>query len=98
MRLREWVENRGRGELVRLMHATRVAYTTLHKLANDQNTARYPTAKKISAATGGAVSIAELCELPPPPPAPLAADAKKRRSRSSKTTSCAQPKLADART
>lgn len=79
----------GRGELTRLMHATRIAYATLHRLANDEHVARFATAKKISAATGGAVSIGELCELPAP-------TQKSKRSKS--TTSCAQPKLADART
>lgn len=85
MRLREWVRSRGRGELTRLMLLTGIAYATLHKLANDQNAARYKTAKKISKATGGSVSIAELCELPA------------RAARRTKA-SCASPKLADART
>lgn len=84
MRLREWVERRGRGELTRLQLQTRVAYATLHKLASDANVATYATAKKISAATGGAVSIAELCELP--------ASKKKRRNK----PTCVEPKLAAA--
>jgi hypothetical protein len=95
MRLREWVRKRLRGELTRLQLATGVAYTTLHKLAHDEHEATYETAKKVSAATGGAVSIAELCELPRG-----SKSRKARKSRSTSTsanTSCAQPKLAAAR-
>lgn len=89
MRLREWVEKRGHGELTRLQHETEVAYATLHKLAHDKHEAAYKTAKKISAATGGAVSIAELCELP--------ARSSSKRVVRSRSTSYAQPKLAAGR-
>jgi len=68
MRLKQWVELKGRGELTRLHMVTGIAYTTICKLAADANPARYESAKLISAATGGYVSIAELCELPPAPP------------------------------
>lgn len=71
MRLKQWVAQQGRGELTRLQHETKIAYSTLSLLASDHHVARYPTAVAISKATGGAVSIAELCELPPPPPPQL---------------------------
>lgn len=67
MRLKQWVAQQGRGELTRLQHETKIAYSTLSLLASDHHVARYPTAVAISKATGGAVSIAELCELPQPP-------------------------------
>lgn len=65
MRLSEWVTTRGKGELARLTRVTGLSYPTVHGLANGRHRARYATAKLISAATGGAVSIVELCELPP---------------------------------
>lgn len=46
------------------MHATKIAYSTLHRLAHNKQPAKYENAKLISALTGGAVSITELQELP----------------------------------
>lgn len=47
--------------LVDLHHATRIGYATL-VAAKGGRPMRYATAKALSEATGGAVSIAELCE------------------------------------
>lgn len=61
MRLSEWAKLKGRGELSRLSHATGLAYTTV--LAGvEGKLKRYDVAKKISDATGGEVTVAELCE------------------------------------
>lgn len=65
MRLREWVIDCGKGELARLARVTGLSYPTVHGLATDRHRARYSTAKLISEATRGRVTIAELCELPP---------------------------------
>lgn len=64
MRLGQWVKQQGVGELTRLRRETGVAYTTIHLLAHDHHPATYAVAVKLSDATGGAVSVAELCELP----------------------------------
>jgi hypothetical protein len=67
MRLKDWVEGQGRGALTRLQLRTGIAYATILALSKDKHSARYQTAVKLSAATGGAVSIAELCAPPPEP-------------------------------
>lgn len=64
MRLREWVTAGGKGAISRLVAVTGLTYPTIHALARDKRRARYETAAIICAATGGVVSIAELCELP----------------------------------
>jgi hypothetical protein len=64
MRLRTWVKRAGKGEIARIAHVTGASYRTVHELARDKRKASYATAKLVSAATGGAVSITELCELP----------------------------------
>lgn len=66
MRLAAWVKRKGKGAISQLAAASGVTYPTVHALAHDKQAAEYETAKKISAATDGAVSIPELCELPPP--------------------------------
>lgn len=62
MRLDEWVAQSAAGELSRLARKTKLAYTTVFAIAHGQQTPRYNTAKRLSDATGGEVSIAELCE------------------------------------
>jgi hypothetical protein len=41
-----------------------LAYTTVFGIARGKQRARYESAKAISAATGGAVSIDEMCDAP----------------------------------
>lgn len=78
MQLSEWCAIKGRGEMSRLARETRLAYSTVFEAAkNGKPIVEYATAKKISDATGGEVSIAELCEPTPAngAPAPAPADA-----------------------
>lgn len=63
MTLQEWVAKKGRGEISRLMRVTGLAYTTVLNIAHGAR-CKYETGKSISDATGGAVSIAELCDRP----------------------------------
>lgn len=79
MRLREYVDTRGRGEISRIVRVAEVAGTTVHDALNGHPIARYDTAKRISEATGGAVSIPELCEPSAPIPAPIPAGPKRAR-------------------
>lgn len=62
MRLDQWVAAADPGELSRLARETQLAYTTVFAIAHGQQTPKYATAKRISEATGGEVTIAELCE------------------------------------
>lgn len=71
MRLKQWVEREGRGEIMRLMRVTGLSYQAVHAIAHGRKSS-YDSAERISKATDGAVSIAELCEAVPtvaaPPP------------------------------
>lgn len=62
MTLHDWIEQQGGGEISRLVRVTGCAASSLHNHLNGQPIGRYETAKKISDATDGAVSIADLCE------------------------------------
>jgi len=62
MRLHDWIEREGPGALSRLMRATGLAYSTVTYIARGRKCPRYETAKRISEATGGEVSIPELCD------------------------------------
>lgn len=64
MTLLEWLRADPTRTLQDVAHATRLPYSTVHKIKSGRP-ARYATAKLISEHTGGAVSIAELCEPPP---------------------------------
>jgi hypothetical protein len=61
MQLYQWIESKPIGELTRLHLRTGIAYATIHKIYRGKK-ARYETAVRISACTGGAVSVAEICE------------------------------------
>lgn len=65
MKLKKWLEREGSGALSRVSRDTGLAYTTVFDVAHGRRSARYATAKLISAATGGEVSIAEICEAQP---------------------------------
>ena len=65
MHLDEYVARKGRGALERLRKKTELSYGTVFN-ASKRKPVKYETARRISLATGGEVSIAELCE-----PAPL---------------------------
>jgi hypothetical protein len=66
MHLDEYVAREGRGTLERLRDQTKLAYTTLYRAKRREPIKTWEAAKAISIATGGVVSIPELCE-----PAPL---------------------------
>lgn len=62
MTLNDWVAEQGKGSMSLLQRKTGLAYTTVWKAARGIRTVRYATAKLLSQATDGAVSVAELCE------------------------------------
>jgi hypothetical protein len=62
MKLAQWVRSQGHGEVARLARVTELGYNTIAYLARGKHVATYANAALISAATGGSVSIAELCE------------------------------------
>lgn len=64
MRFSEWVGTQPRGTLKRLERQTGVGYTTLQRLRLGQTLVRYDIARKLSEATGGEVSIDDLCVAP----------------------------------
>jgi DNA-binding transcriptional regulator YdaS (Cro superfamily) len=63
MRLSEWVKKKGVGEMMRLATVSGIRYGTIHELSQEHTTraARGVTAMRISKATGGAVTIEDLC-------------------------------------
>lgn len=63
MRLAEYLEREGRGSKTRLQERTGIAYSTIHWIAVGKSTPRPDTAKRIAAATDGAVSVEELLGL-----------------------------------
>ena len=62
MKLCQWVEREGVGSLSRLARETGLAYTTVFEASHGTRTVRYETAKLISRATGGEVSVEDLLE------------------------------------
>lgn len=67
MRLKEWVRRQGTGAISRLQRETGLAYSTIFRAAHDRKPVRFATAKLLSEATNGAVSVEELCECPAMP-------------------------------
>jgi hypothetical protein len=74
MRFSEWVEGQPRGAMKRLERETGVGYNTLARLRRGETLRRYDVAKTLSDATGGAVSVADLCEPDAPALAPTGTD------------------------
>lgn len=68
MRFDAWVRKQPRGTLKRLERDAGVGYMTLMRAMRGDLIATYAVAKRISDATGGAVSIDELCEAEEPTP------------------------------
>jgi len=63
MKLADYVEREGRGAIARISRESGVSYTTVHAIArHGQTLSRYDLAKQISDATGGAVTVEDLCE------------------------------------
>lgn len=68
MRFSEWAKRQPRGVLKRIEREQGVGYNTLSRLMRGETLANYVVAKKISDATDGEVSVAELCEPAAAPP------------------------------
>jgi hypothetical protein len=64
MLLKEYIEIHGRGTMKTLARDANVSYVTVRNSVAGMLIKRYEVARAISIATGGAVSIAELCESP----------------------------------
>lgn len=64
MRLDEYVAKHGRGTMRVLAEASGVSYLTIRNATQGMRIKLYDIALAISKATGGAVSVAELCEPP----------------------------------
>ena len=64
MRLPEYVQKADRGVISRLSRESGLAYATVHACSKGRLLKRYETASRLSAATGGVVSVAELCDPP----------------------------------
>lgn len=61
--LSEWCDARGRGAMADLARESGVSYQTIQKVAtHGQRVVRYDVAKAISDATGGEVTVKDLCE------------------------------------
>lgn len=61
MRLAAWVAIQGHGSITWLSKATGKRYATIHALVRGASRATYETARLIEDATGGQVTVAELC-------------------------------------
>ena len=64
MRLADWLAAKPERTIQQLARDAVVAYPTAHKAAHGEPV-QYGTAKKLSAATNGEVTIDELCEPSP---------------------------------
>lgn len=66
MTLSEWCEKEGRGALTRLTKATGLTFAAVSRVVKGTAQARADTAKKLSDATGGAVSAASILGIDEP--------------------------------
>lgn len=64
MQFVDWVRGQPRGVLKRIERQQNVGYGTIFRAVRGQAVS-FPIAKKLSAATNGAVSIEELCDPKP---------------------------------
>jgi hypothetical protein len=64
MLLEQWVNEEGPGAIVRLQVKTGLSYTAVQKAVRRTSSPDYETARRISEATKGQVSIAEICGTP----------------------------------
>jgi hypothetical protein len=81
MLLEQWVDEEGPGALVRLQVKTGLSYTAVQKAVRRTSSPDYDTARRISEATSGMVSIAEICGPPRRKPKTKPAAAKPTRKR-----------------
>jgi hypothetical protein len=62
MRLSEWIHKHGRGAMAALSRDSGLSYITVFRASRGRSIKTYATAKALSDATGGDVSVQELCE------------------------------------
>jgi DNA-binding phage protein len=62
MRFKEWLSTQPHGTMMRICRDTGLGLRTIYAVRDGVNTPRFATAKRISEATGGAVTIEDLCE------------------------------------
>lgn len=62
MKLSKWLEARGRGAAAQLARDAEVDYSTIHRVKGGEILKDYMTAKRIADATGGEVTVKDLCE------------------------------------
>lgn len=75
MTLSDYLADKKRGELMRLVRVSGLDYTTVWKIARTDHRLRdYQKAKALSLATNGLVSVEALCEPAPVPVAPTGTD------------------------
>lgn len=84
MTLAEWCAQEGHGEKRRLEAVTKLGYNTIVYLAAGRYGATYDTARKLSEATGGKVTIEELCDP--------TGSAKRKRAHARKRVAARKPK------
>jgi hypothetical protein len=65
MRLKDWLASQPYGEISRLGRVTGLAINTIRNVRDGAHTPNYATAKAISDATRGAVTLIELFAPPP---------------------------------
>lgn len=61
MTFSEWLTTQPRGALMRVEREVACSHTTLWRIQGGKPVTSYKLARKISDATGGAVSVDELC-------------------------------------
>jgi len=90
MLLEQWVDEEGPGAIVRLQVTTGLSYTAVQKAVRRTSSPDYDTARRISEATSGKVSIAEICGTPRRKLRPKPAAAKPRKRRESQPSAAAR--------
>lgn len=93
MRLDQWVKLQRPGAIVRLQLATGLSYTAVAKAIKHQTKPDYDTARRLSEATGGEVSINDIY-MRPREPTPPPAQATKRRPKARVRKRDSQPSAA----
>lgn len=61
MTLVDWVKEHGHGELARIARVTKLDYGTVYSAYRGLKRSDYDTRQAISDATGGVVSVSEVC-------------------------------------
>lgn len=67
MDLDTYIRKNGYGAIAKIARDAVLSYTTVHRILTKGVKPQADTAVRISKATGGVISIAELCDPPPKP-------------------------------